>query len=49
MQIRRSIQYVYSTRHLFYDDFIVTSKSFRNLGRLFLKPYTKDFGRITRF
>lgn len=26
-----------------------TAKFFRNSGKLLLLPYTKDFGRITRF
>ena len=34
---------------LLYSPVPFRQKSFRNFGILFLVPYTKDFGRITRF
>ena len=37
------------TNHYYVHLYYRVKESFRNSGRLFLVPYTKDFGRITQF
>lgn len=44
-QLLKSIEYRYNPE----SSAAVEQRTFTNSGKLLLLPYTKDFGRITRF